>query len=386
MPTANSQQPTANSQKPTANSPFLSRNQRMKILDWYILKRYLFTFFMMLLLFIPIGITVNLAEKIGKLLENEVPFKEIVFYYLDFTVYFAHLLFPLFLFLSVIWFTSKLANNTEVIAFLSSGVSFTRFLRPYLIGATIIGALALFLGMYLAPIASKGFNEFEYKYLHPTRKTTQDRNVFRQINDNEFIYVSSFELSNKQGVNFTLEHIKDNKLKYKISAKSIKYIEKDTIYRLVDYVKRTVGEIEDELVFERRKDTLFSFDVEDLTPVIYIAEILPYTELTNFIDKEEQRGSSNIGRYQLVLYRKWSLPVSVFILTIIAVAVSSIKRRGGMGVNLAVGICIAMVFVFFDKIFGVMAEQSNFSPIIAVWFPNVIFGILAIYLLRNAKR
>lgn len=341
---------------------------------------------MMLLLFIPIGITVNLAEKIGKILENEVPFGEIVVYYLDFTVYFAHLLFPLFLFLSVIWFTSKLANNTEVIAFLSSGVSFTRFLRPYLIGATIISGLALFLGMYLAPIASKGFNEFDYKYFHPTRKTAEDSNLFRQINDNEFIYVSSFNLANKQGVNFTLEHIEDNKLTYKISAKTIKYLEKDTTYRLVEYVKRTVGEVEDELVFERRKDTLFPFDVEDLTPVIYIAEILPYNELSRFIKKEEARGSSNIGRYQLVLYRKWSLPVSVFILTIIAVAVSSIKRRGGMGVNLAVGICIAMVFVFFDKIFGVMAEQSNFPPVIAVWFPNVIFGILAIYLLRNAKR
>ncbi len=341
---------------------------------------------MMLLLFIPIGITVNLAEKIGKLLDNEVPFKEIVFYYLDFTVYFAYLLFPLFLFLSVIWFTSKLANNTEVIAFLSSGVSFTRFLRPYLIGATIIAGLALFLGMYLAPIASKGFNEFEYKYLHPNRKTTEDRDVFRQINDNEFIYVSSFNANNKIGTNFTLEHIENNKLKYKISAKSIKYVEKDTTYKLTDYVKRTIGVNNDIIDIEKQKDTLFSFDVEDLTPVIYIAEILPYSELTSFIKKEKERGSSNIGRYQLVLFRKWSLPVSVFILTIIAVAVSSIKRRGGMGVNLAVGICIAMVFVFFDKIFGVMAEQSNFPPLIAVWFPNVIFGILAIYLLRNAKR
>ena len=240
--------------------------------------------------------------------------------------------------------------------------------------------------MYLAPIASKGFNEFEYKYLHPNRKTTEDRDVFRQINDNEFIYVSSFNANNKIGTNFTLEHIENNKLKYKISAKSIKYVEKDTTYKLTDYVKRTVGVNNDIIDIEKQKDTLFSFDVEDLTPVIYIAEILPYSELTSFIKKEKERGSSNIGRYQLVLFRKWSLPVSVFILTIIAVAVSSIKRRGGMGVNLAVGICIAMVFVFFDKIFGVMAEQSNFPPLIAVWFPNVIFGILAIYLLRNAKR
>ncbi len=358
----------------------------MKILDWYILKRYLFTFFMMLLLFIPIGITVHLAEKIGKILENEVPFNEVMLYLLDFTVYFAHLLFPLFLFLSVIWFTSKLANNTEIVAFLSSGVSFSRFLRPYLIGALLVGVLALVLGLFLAPKASQGFNDFSYKYFKKGRKVADNTNVFRQINDNDFIYVSSFNLKNNTGSNFTLEHIEGNKLIYKINATSIKYVEKDSTYQLRNYVKRTVGEFDDVIEKYPIKDTIFAFDIEDLTPVIYIAETLPYDELTDFIDKEEKRGSSNIGRYQLVLYRKWSLPVSVFILTIIAVAVSSIKRRGGMGVNLAVGICIAMVFVFFDKIFGVMAEQSDFSPLIAVWFPNVIFGILAIYLLRNAKR
>lgn len=126
--------------------------------------------------------------------------------------------------------------------------------------------------------------------------------------------------------------------------------------------------------------------MEDLTPVTYIAETLPYNELNNFIKKEKARGSSNIGRYEVVQYKKWSLPVSVFILTIIAVAVSSIKRRGGMGVNLAIGISIAMVYVFFDKVFGVMADQSGFPPLVAVWFPNVIFGLLAIYMLYNAKR
>ncbi len=341
---------------------------------------------MMLLLFIPIGITVNLAEKIGKILENEVPFPEVAKFYLDFTIYFANLLFPLFLFLSVIWFTSKLANNTEVIAFLSSGVSFTRFLRPYLIGASVVAIFALILGMYLAPRASKGYNEFNYKYFHKSRKDRQSNNVYRQINDNDFIYVSSFSTKNKRGNDFTLEHYEDNKLEYKISANSIKYIEKDTIFRLNKFVKRKVGENNDELEITSRKDTLFAFDLDDLTPVEYIAETLDYNQLTSFIEKEKARGSSNIGRYELVKYKKWSLPISVFILTIIAVAVSSRKRRGGMGINLAFGITLAMVFVFFDKVFGVMAEQSDFSPIIAVWFPNIIFGILAIYLLYNAKR
>lgn len=341
---------------------------------------------MMLLLFIPIAITVNLAEKIGKILENEAPFGEVVEYYLNFTIYFAHLLFPLFLFLSVIWFTSKLANNTEVIAFLSSGVSFTRFLRPYLIGASFVAFLALILGLYLAPIASEGFYEFDYKYLHPYRKAAEDTNVFRQINDNDVIYVSKFNLKTKTGNNFALEHFEDNKLIYKISASSIKYSEEDSIYKLTNYFKRNIGQINDSFESERKKDTIFSFDVEDLIPVKYEAETKMYGELKSFIDKEEKRGSANMGRFKLVLYRKWSLPVSVFILTIIAVAVSSIKRRGGMGINLAVGICIAMVFVFFDKIFGVMAEQSDFPPLIAVWFPNFIFGILAVYLLYKAKR
>ena len=358
----------------------------MKILDWYILKRYLFTFFMMLLLFIPIGITVHLAEKIGKILENEVPIDEVLVYFLDFTIYFAHLLFPLFLFLSVIWFTSKLANNTEVIAFLSSGVSFTRFLRPYMIGATIVGILAIILGLFLAPKASEGFNDFSYKYFKKGRSAVENTNVFRQINDNEIIYVSNFDVKNNVGNNFTLDHFEENKLQYKITANTIRYIPKDTIYRLTNYVKRDIGEHEDELEIIRKKDTLFTFDVDDLIPVIYAAETKMYVELKEFIAKEEARGSSNVGRFKLVLYRKWSLPVSVFILTIIAVAVSSIKRRGGMGVNLAVGICIAMIFVFFDKIFGVMAEQSDFPPLIAVWFPNIIFGILAAYLLYNAKR
>jgi lipopolysaccharide export system permease protein len=360
----------------------------MKILDWYILKSYLFTFFMMLLLFIPIGITVHLAEKIGRILENEVPITEVLIYFYDFTIYFAHLLFPLFLFLSVIWFTSKLANNTEIIAFLSSGVSFTRFLRPYLIGATIVAILSILLGLFLAPKASEGFNDFTYKYLKKGKTAFEETNVnvFRQINDKEIIYVSTFDVANKIGRDFTLEHFEKNKLTYKITANNIKYIEEDTIYRLTNYVKRIVGTDIDELEIEATKDTLFSFDADDLIPVIYAAETKMYGDLKRFIAKEEARGSSNVGRFKLVLYRKWSLPVSVFILTIIAVAVSSIKRRGGMGVNLAVGICIAMVFVFFDKIFGVMAEQSDFPPLIAVWFPNVIFGILAIYLLRNAKR
>ena len=358
----------------------------MKILDWYILKRYLFTFLMMLLLFIPIGITVNLSEKVGKMIENKAPLGEIMIYYFNFTIYFANLLFPLFLFLSVIWFTSKLANNTEIVAFLSSGVSFSRFLRPYVIGATIVASFALVLGMYFAPYASNGFNEFVYTYLKKHKKVQQTRDVYQQINDNDYIYVSSFNPERKVGMNFTYEHFEGNELKYKIFADNIRFEEKDSTYRLTSYVKRSFENGVEIVEKERRKNFKLPFELEDLTPVEYAAETKPYGELLRFIENEKRRGSPNIGRYEVVKLKKWSIPVSIFILTIIGVAVSSIKRRGGMGINLAFGITIAMIYVFFDKIFGVMAEQSNFPPIIAVWVPNVLFGILAIYLLNNAKR
>lgn len=358
----------------------------MKILDWYILKRYLGTFILMLLLFIPIGITVNLAEKIDKILANEVPLMEVIYYYIDFTIYFANLLFPLFLFLSVIWFTSKLAQNTEIIAFLSSGVSFWRFLRPYIIGATIVCVGALILGMYLAPSASKGFNEFKYQYLKKGREIQETSDVYRQINDNEFIYASHFQPRSNSARNFTLEHFEGNKMTYKISASRLQLNKEDSTYTLTGFNKRIIGEEEDVLVSRGKIDTVLPFDFDQLTPVSYMAETLNYNELAKFIEQEKKRGSGNINRYKVVAYKRWSLPVSAYILTIIAVAVSSMKRRGGMGVNLALGISLAFVFIFMDKVFGTIAEQSDFSPLIAVWTPNALFGILAIYLLFHAKR
>ena len=341
---------------------------------------------MMLVLFIPIGITVNLAEKIDKILDNEVPFIEVANYYLDFTIYFANLLFPIFLFLSVIWFTSKLAMNTEIVAILSSGVSFYRFLRPYLIGATIVCIGALILAMYLAPQASKGFNEFKYQYLKRGDKVQETSDVYRQINDNEFIYASHFQPKTKSARNFTLEHFEGNELKFKISASNLRYSEEDSLYKLTRVDKRIIGKEEDSIMYLRTLDTILPFEFDELTPESYIAETLNYTELNEFIEKESRRGSGNINRYLVVAYKRWSIPISAFILTIIAVAVASFKRRGGMGVNLAVGISLAFIFIFFDKVFGTMAEQSTFSPLIAVWFPNIVFGVLAIILLFRAKR
>jgi len=357
----------------------------MKLIDFYIIKRYLGTFSVMLLLFIPIGVMVDVAEKVDKFKEKEVPLVDILEYYVDFTWYFANLLFPIFLFLSVIWFTSKLANNTEVIAILSSGISFFRYLRPFLLGATMIAVFAFFAGMYIVPKSNQGFNDFRYEYLVKKEARDTDK-VFQQINENEFIYVNNYDPIRKQAANFTLEHFEGNTLKFKIKARRIRWIEKDSFFRLSSYKKRTFLGDEERYEVQVRKDTIFDFAITDLAPVNYIAETLTFSELNDFIEDEKERGSILINNHLLVRHKRWSIPISAFILTLIAVAVSSFKRRGGMGVNLAFGITLGFLFIFFDKIFGVLVNKSSFSPGVAAWSPLIIFGLLAFFLLRNAKR
>lgn len=359
----------------------------MKIIDWYILKRYLVNFTVMLMLFVPIGIVIDVSDRINKIINNNVPIEAVLIYYLDFTIYFANMLFPIFLFISIIWFTSKLANNYEIIAILSSGISFNRFLRPYFVGATIVSICALIMSVFIVPRASAGYNDFRYKYL--TRSEVREsQNVYRQISENEFIFVSSFSFGSQTGYNFLLEQMDGNTLKSKTTASRIVWNPETQTYTLHDYFKREVGKQNQGDTFEKanRKELKLDFDLDDLTPVVYAAETMSLKQLKAFIAKEQLRGSSNINTYLIVLYKKYSIPVSAFILTIIAVSVSSMQRRGGMGANLAIGIALAFIYVFFDKVFSVLGEASSIPPLLAVWIPNIVFGILGIYLLNNARR
>lgn len=341
----------------------------------------------MLLLFVPIGIMANLAEQIGKMIDNEAPLNEIVVYYMNFTIVIGSLLFPIFLFLSIIFFTSKLAGNTEIVAILSSGVSFNRFLRPYFIGASIIAVALFFMAMFIVPKASEGFNQFQYTYLKKGKQDRVTSNIFNQVNENDFLYVSSFDPARDIGYDFTYEHFnKENQLEYKISAANIRWVDKDSVYRLSSYRKRKLMGNTELIETKRRLDTIFSFDINDLTPVSYIAETKNLFELNDFIKEQKRKGASNVSTYVLVKYKRWAMPITAFILTIIAVAVSSVKRRGGMGVNLAFGIGVAFIYIFFDKVFGTLAEQSGFPPLWAVIIPNLIFGTVGFFLLQKAKR
>lgn len=243
------------------------------------------------------------------------------------------------------------------------------------------------MGMFVVPSASKGFNEFKYKYLKKGKQDRVTNNIFTQLNKNDFIYVSSFDPARQIGYNFTFERFDDqNELEFKISAANIRWMENDSLYRLTTYKKRKL--LKDTALVEtkRRLDTLFTFEIGDLTPVSYVAETKDIFELNRFIEDQRAKGASNINAYVLVKYKRWALPITAFILTVIAVAVSSVKRRGGMGVNLAFGIIVAFIYVFFDKVFGTLAEQSGFSPLLAVLLPNLIFGVLAVILLQKAKR
>jgi lipopolysaccharide export system permease protein len=334
-------------------------------------------------LFIPIGIMVDFAEKIDKFRENEVPGDLIISYYIDFIWYFGSQLYPVFLFLAVIFFTSRLANNTEITAILSSGLSFQRFTKPFFISASIIVSFALFSGMFIVPKSNLKFNEFVSEYVKTEEKRNTSR-LFKQINDNEYIYVSSYDPKRKRGINFTLENFDGNELKHKISATTIRW--DDSIFRLTNYVKRTIIDDQEILKKVTRKDTILDFDIDDLAPLNYVAETLNFFELNELIRYERRAGSPLINSHLLVRHKRYTIPFSCFILTLIAISVSSFKKRGGTGANLAIGVSLGFLFIFLDKIFSVLVIKSNFSPALASWGILIIFLAIALFLLKKAIR
>ena len=359
----------------------------IQILDRYIIIKYIVTFLTMLVLFIPISILVDLSQRIDNFNQYEVPASEIIWYYYNFVWHFGFILFPIFLFLSVIWFTSKLSSNSEVIAILASGISFNRYLRPFLIAALIISLGAFFSGQFIVPTASKNINEFEFLYFKKSKKDRQTQQLFKQVGDGDFIYISQFSPTRQIGYNFSYESFEANELKFKIYARNIRWIEDDSIYRLTDYFKRSFYPNNSERIESMaRLDTLMPFTFEDISPLSYTAQTLTMFQLNRFIAKEKESGSPLINKHLLVRNKRWSIIIAAFVLTIIGVSVSSFKRRGGFGLNLAIGVVLAFLYVFFDKIFEVMVEKSNYTAALAAWIPNIIFGILSLVLLKHAKR
>ena len=358
----------------------------MRILDVYIIKKFLLTFLMMFLLFIPIGILVDISEKIDKFKEHELSFTQILDYYSDFVWYYGYFLFPIFVFLSVIWFTSKLSSNSEITAILSSGISFNRFLRPYIISALIIFLFSAFSGMFIVPEKNKSFNEFQFKYLSKNKRDRNLSNLYKQISENEYIYVSSYNPTRSQAYNFSYELFNENKLLKKITARNIRWIEDDSIFRLTDFFKRKFND-ELEIIESRRiYDTIFNFNIDDLSSLKYQAKALNFFELNDFIDEERASGSPLLNDHLHEKNRRFSIPFSVIILTLLAVSVSSFKRRGGIGINLAFGISLAFIFIFFDKFFSVLVVKTDLNAMLGAWAPNFVFLLITMQIMKIAKK
>lgn len=362
----------------------------MKILDKYILSKYFKTFIFTILLLLPIAIAIDISEKIHKFIKHEdlsvwTIAKE---YYLNFSIYYINTFMPLALFIAVILFTSKMAANTEIIAMHSGGISFPRLIRPYFIGATIIFVFAFYANHFIVPSSNKTHEKFKRDYLtHHSKIKFQVDNVNLQLNDKgDFIYMKNFNLKTKNGNYFSFEHFEGSELKYKIMSRKIKYNKKDSTYTLNDYKKRYIQKDGDIIKKGRKMDTVFDFKPSDLQFVDYLAKEMNSIKLSKHIDKSEQRGIKNLNSYRVELYKRSSMPTSVFALTIIAVSLAFRKKRGGMGVNLAIGVALMFVYVFFMKIFEVFGASATANPLLLVWLPNIIFGILAIFLYLNAKK
>tara|TARA_Y100001958_G_scaffold4998_1_gene3107 strand:- start:3270 stop:4346 length:1077 start_codon:yes stop_codon:yes gene_type:complete len=358
----------------------------MKIIDIYIIKKFLSTFLLMFLLFIPIGILVDVSEKIDKFKEHDLSFNQVLQYYSDFVWYYGYFLFPIFVFLSVIWFTSKLSSNSEVTAILSSGISFNRFLKPYIFSASLIFLISVFSGLFIVPEKNRSFNEFQYKYLSKNKKDRNLSNLYKQISDNQYIYVSSYNPTRNQAYNFSHELFDENKLAEKITARNIRWVEEDSIYRLTDFFKRSY--INDKEIIESRRiyDTIFNFNIDDLSSLKYQAKALNFFELNKFIEQERLSGSPLLNDHLLERNRRFSIPFSVLILTLLAVSVSSFKRRGGIGLNLAFGIALAFVFIFFDKFFSVLVVKSDMNATLGAWAPNFVFLLITLQIMKIARK
>ncbi|MDJ0645162.1 MAG: LptF/LptG family permease [Flavobacteriaceae bacterium] len=337
----------------------------------------------------PVAIAVDTAEKIGKFLAHDnLGFTEIVQdYYIPFVVFYANTFMPLALFISTILFTSKLAGNTEIVAIHSAGISFKRFLKPYLLGATIIAVVALFANHFVVPRTNGTFEEFQDNYTRRTKRSkTSVKNVSLQLTENDFVYFRTYDLKRNIGYDFSYEKFDGLQLKYKLIARNIRYSEEDSVYTLSNYKERFVLARNDSIYSSAKLDTTFNFKPQDLLYTSTLAKAMNSFDLNVLINKSEKRGVSNLNQYKVELYKRTSLPISSFILTLIAVVLASKKRRGGVGINLAFGVAVMFSYVFFLKVFEVLGASATSNPLLMVWIPNILFGILAAYLYSNARR
>ncbi|MCD4735142.1 MAG: LptF/LptG family permease [Bacteroidales bacterium] len=358
----------------------------MKKIDIYIIKKFLGTFFYAISLLIIIIVVFDVSEKIDDFINNNASFKKVVLnYYVNFIPYFVNLFSYLFTFISVIFFTSKMASNSEIIAILSSGVSFRRMLFPYMVSAIFLGSISFYLANFLIPVTNKKMMEFERVYIRNPYKDN-DRNIHIQIKPGTFVYIESFNNMMKSGIKFSLEEFKDGRLTYKLMADRILWDSTGGFWKLKNYYYREIDGMNEKIVKGREMDTLINLSPEEFVITVDDIKTLNYRELREYIEKEKIKGSEMVKVYEVEKHKRIADPFSTLIFTLIGVSLSSKKMRGGIGMQLGFGIGLTFAFILFMKVSTVFATRGSLSPMIAAWIPNFIFGLVSVYLLRIAPK
>ena len=360
---------------------------RPRKLDVYIVRKFITTFFVALILIIGIVIIFDISEKIDDFVSKEAPLKAIIFdYYVNFVPYFMNMFSPLFVFITVIFFTSKMASDSEIVAILSCGISFHRMMVPYIFSATLIAILSLCLNLFVIPEANKTRLDFENQYIK-TRFKSVGRNVHYQLSPGEFVFAESFSSWNNTAYRFTLEKIEDNVLVSKISAESAVYDTTKGSWRLKKYFIRDYKEdLTDAIRSGRQLDTVIDLSPKDFYLTEKTVETLTYSELNQLIDTQNMRGDAHVKFALIEKNTRFALPFSAFILTIMGVALSSKKRRGGIGWNIGIGIALAFTYILFLRFSQMFVHTGALPPAIALWLPNVVFTVIAAFLYRIAPK
>lgn len=355
-----------------------------KTIDFYISRKFLGTFFYSIALIISIAIVFDISENLDEFISKDIPTKDIVFkYYLNFIPYFANLFSPLFTFIAVIYFTSKMAYNTEIIAILSSGVSYRRLMRPYLVSAAVIALFSWFLGNYIIPSANRERIDFRNYYINQG-KFQIERNIHRQIEPGVYIYMSTFS-TNNIGSQFTIEKFEDQKLVEKITAESISWNEDSMRWTINNYWKRTFVNDKEFITKGYRIDTTLNMTPTDYKIERNDMEALTTRQLVDEIRSMKLRGVNSVG-FAIERHKRISGPFSVFILTIIGVSLASRKIKGGLGFHLGLGLLLSFSYILFMQISVVFAVNGNTPPVIAVWIPNQLYAAIAWVLYRWAAK
>ena len=368
---------------------WLSSVKLLNRLDRYLIAKFLGTYFFSIILIISIAIVFDYNENIDKFTTNNAPLKGIIFdYYLNFVPYFSNLFSPLFVFISVIFFTSKLAENSEVIAMMSTGMSFERLMRPYMISAAIIALLSFVLGSYVIPQGSEKRLNFENIYKKKQRANFA-QNVQLQVDTGVIAFIEHFDGETKTGYRFSLDKFENKKLVSHLTASTIKY---DTLadeqyhWKISNYTIREMKGMRERITSGSKLDSLIMMEPADFLETRNQQEILTNPELKVYIEKQKRRGLGNVKPFEVEYYKRYATPFASFILTTIGLSLSARKRKGGMGLYLGIGLALSASYILFQTISSTLAINADWPSALAVWLPNIIFTIIAFFLYKKAPR